>query len=505
MRAFWLKSLPLLLLLAANPVLGGDRYKPDWQSLATHQNPEWLIDGKFGIYAHWGVYSVPAHVSEWYGRLMHDRQDPRSAYDFHIKTFGPLDRFGYKDFISLFRAEKFNADEWSDLIQQSGARYAGIAVIHHDGFALWQSKVNRWNSAEMGPKRDLYGELVKALRARGLKIVATEHHMRTFNWYLPPDRKSRDELRQAGVDLFDPKYADFYWNEYTSKKSDFIDQWKAKIQELIDTYRPDVLWFDGGDYTSPEVGGAVLGALAHYYNHAAERRVEVEVLNKFAGRKFNFPREFGILTFEEGRDRPDLVDRPWIDDQRIGHNAWGYVEGLKIKTPAEIVRGFVDRVSRGGGLLLSLSPKADGEIPEDQKIVLREMGQWLKVNGEAIYGSRAWDVHAEGSTEKLTYTDQNGSRRWRFDGCTPEDIRFTVKGRTLYAIALGWPANGELTIKTLAKGNAHLPGIAAVTLVGSSTPVKWSETEQGLIVRLPAEKPCKYAYTLKITPKPLSR
>ena len=236
-----------LLVLLTGAVAAA--YDPNWDSLKHHPVPEWLQDAKFGIYAHWGVYSVPAFGDEWYAKRMYDPKDPKDTYAHHRKTYGTQDKFGYKDFVPMFKAEKFNADQWAALIKQSGARYAGIAVMHHDGFALWRSKVNRWNAAEMGPHRDLYGELVRSLRANGIKIVATEHHMRTFNWYLPPERFIEEQRKQQ-FDLFDPRFADLYWNQYTSTKPQFLAQWKAKLLEVIDNYRPDVLWFDGGDFTS---------------------------------------------------------------------------------------------------------------------------------------------------------------------------------------------------------------------------------------------------------------
>jgi alpha-L-fucosidase len=476
-------------------------YRPDWQSLAKHETPQWLLDAKFGIYAHWGVYAVPAYKTEWYGKIMYDPADGRGAYEYHRKTFGPQHEFGYKEFIPKFRAERFNPDEWADVIRSSGAKYAGIAVVHHDGFGLWNSDVYPWNAGKMGPKRDLYGDLVKALRSRNLKIIATEHHMRTYDWYLP-NEKFQEEQKKAGVDLYDPRYADFYWNHHTSKKSDFVDLWRHKLVEVIDKYRPDVLWFDGGNFTTPDVADAVLSTLAHYYNQAEARKTPVSVLNKFAGTmRFNFPEDVGMLTYETGRDRPDVVEKPWIDDQSIAEVGWGYAQDLVLRTPREIIVGFVDRVARGGGLLLSLAPMANGVIPDNQKLVLSEMGQWLKVNREAIYGARRWKVQAEGSTDKLVY-ERAKHRFWRFDAANAEDIRFTRNGNDLFAIALGWPDSGTLRIKTL-KQDARIAsgGIANISLLGSRSPVRWKQTADALEVDLPSEKPCKYAYVLKLTVK----
>jgi alpha-L-fucosidase len=474
------------LLLLAGAVASA--YDPTWDSLKTHPVPEWLQNAKFGIYAHWGVYSVPAYANEWYAKRMYDPKDPKDTYEHHRKAWGTQDKFGYKDFVPMFKAEKFNAAQWAALIKQSGARYAGIAVMHHDGFALWRSKVNRWNVGEMGPRRDLYGELVHALRASGIRIVATEHHMRTFNWYLPPERFIEEERKQH-FDLFDPRYADLYWNQYTSNKAQFLAQWKAKLLEMVDSYRPDVLWFDGGDFMSPEVANYVTTLLAHYLTQGGR---EVEVLNKFAdNRQFNFPREFGMLTFEAGRDRPLEVDRPWIDDLSIGTNSWGYIAGLELQKPVDVILGLVDRVSRGGGLLLSLAPMANGEIPANQQALLREIGEWLKVNGEAIYDTRPWKVFGEGSTEKLM-VQRDGHTAWRFDNCTAEDIRFTRKGGNLYAIAMARPSDGRLIIKALAG-----QPVSAVSMLGVG-PVSWTRTAEGLVIQVPVQRPSKYASAFRI-------
>ena len=479
------------------PAGASELYTPDWGSLEKNPAPEWLLNAKFGIYAHWGVYSVPAFGHEWYAKHMYDPGNTRGVYEHHRKVYGTQDKFGYKDLVPMFKAEKFDPREWAGIVRQSGAKYAGIAVVHHDGFLLWDSKVSRWNSARMGPRRDLFGELVKAYRAAGLKIVATEHHMRTFDWYLPADAARLEEIRRQNFDLFDPKYADLYWNRFTGNKQEFLKAWKAKLLEVIDKYQPDVLWFDGGDFTSPEVAAYVKTTLARYFNEAREGTRDVAVLNKLAGSgKYNFPHGFGMLTFEGGRDRPAEVARPWIDDLSIGIGSWGYVEGLKLRTARELILGLVDRVSRGGGLLLSLSPMANGEIPAGQQALLREMGEWLKVNGEAIHGTRTWKVHAEGSTEKLMVT-QGKHSGWNFDRCSAEDIRFTRKGALLYAIALGWPESGAWTIKSLGSEMKA----ASVTMLGSSATLKWSQGAGGLTIQAPGTAPSKHAYTFRIASK----
>jgi len=484
---------------AAEPPAAGP-FKPSWESLVSHEVPEWLLDAKFGIYAHWGVYSVPAFGNEWYAKRMYDKKDKLGVFEFHRKKYGEQSEFGYKDLVPLFRAENYDPDQWADLIEKSGARYAGIAVVHHDGFGLWESDVNRWNAGKMGPERDLYGELVEALRRKqGMKIIATFHHIRTFDWYLPGSPQAVEEGRAAGWDLFDPEYADLYWNRYTGDFDEFIAEWKAKVKEVADKYRPDVVWFDGGKFQEEGAQHHVLEILSYYFNRGHQWGKPVEVLNKLpTSMQFNFPREFGVLTFEEGRDREAQVGRPWIDDMKISTFGWGYLDGQTYKPAGEIVDGLIDRTSRGGGLLLSLCPMADGTISKPQKQVLLEVGDWLRQNGEAIYGTRPWKIHAEGPVDKVR-PDRARHRTWVFADCDAGDVRFTCKDNTLYAIALGWPEGDTLTVKTLGSGTrVSSGGIRNVTLLGSDAAIRWTRSAAGLSVELPAQRPNDKACALRI-------
>lgn len=478
-------------------------YDATWQSLTSHQVPDWLRDAKFGIYAHWGLYSVPAHGNEWYAKLMYNQSDPRSVYKHHIKTYGDPSEFGYKDFIPMFKAEKFNPDEWADIIKRSGAKYAGIALVHHDGFGLWDSDINKYNVGKMGPKRDLYGDLVKSLRKEDLKIIATFHHIRTFDWYLPKDPEELEQAIAQGWDLFDPEYAELYWNRYTGNFEDFIAQWKAKVKEVADKYKPDVVWFDGGKFQTEESSAFVRDILAYYYNKGDQWGKEVEILNKLPSTMvWNFPRDFGVLTYEGGRDRPELVDRPWIDDLKIGNESWGYIEGLTYRKANHLIDGLVDRTARNGGLLLSLSPKADGTLPQGQIDLLLDMGNWLELNGEAIFGTRPWKIQSEGDIKKFIRTKNGIHPIWIFDNCTAEDIRFTTKDGILYAIALDWPKDRKITIKTLSSNTpVGTEGISSIKLLGSDAKLKWTRNKDSLTVHLPRQKPCDHAFVLKIQPK----
>jgi alpha-L-fucosidase len=480
-------------------------FESSWESLKKHETPEWLLDAKFGIYAHWGLYSVPAYGNEWYGRMMYDVGS--DIHRHHVETYGDPSEFGNKEFVPLFKAENFNPDEWADIIEASGAKYAGFALVHHDGYCLWDSEYTRWNSMDTGPGRDLYGELVQSLRKKeDMKVIATFHHIRTFNWYLPYKVKFYepidDEIRQTYIaknwDIFDPAYADLYWNQETGMEEDFIKEWNNKVTEVIEKYQPDVIWFDGGQFQDSINELMVMDLLAHYYNKGAKWNKEVEILNKLpTSMKFNFPAAVGMKTFEEGRDRKNNLEGTWIDDMKISHSSWGYVEGQTYKDPDVIIDGLIDRVSRGGGLVLSLCPKADGTINPEQKNVLTEIGGWLKINGEAIYGTRKWKIQAEGDEEKLIKKGKHST--WVFDQCDANDIRFTKKGNELYALVLGAPDTEKLNIQSLGTTTRiSTRGIKNISLLGSDEKIKWERNESGLVLHIPSQIPSEYALAFKI-------
>ena len=475
------------------------KYKPEWNSLITYKIPDWFLDSKFGIYAHWGLYAIPAFGNEWYAKHMYDPNN--KIHQEHVRRCGPVSQFGYKDFIPQFKAEKFNPEAWAELLQTSGARYAGFSLSHHDGFGMWDSEVYRWNVGKMGPKRDLYGELVAELRKRNMRIVAPFHVIRGFNWYLPGysqfderfDTESIALGQSKNWDLYDPQYADFYWNKYTGSFDDFLKQWMAKVVEVIGKYQPDIMWFDGGKFREGGYEREALQVLSHYLNSSDLWGKGVCVLNKLpVNMKFNFHEQFGVPNFEAGRDRgADFSQRPWNDDMRIGDQSWGYVEGQQYVSGRELLHGLIDRVARGGSLMLSLSPMADGSIPEGQRSSIGEVGLWLSSYGEAIYHTRKWVVQDEGGTEKLITKRHGDHFGWRFDNCGPQDIRYTQSkdGKYLYAITLGWPG-AEVQFAALGKKSSHIDKkIAAVSLLGSSEGQNWQHGEKALSLNLSKVKP----------------
>ncbi|MDQ2777153.1 MAG: alpha-L-fucosidase [Acidobacteriota bacterium] len=466
------------------------QYKPDWGSLKTHPNPTWFDDAKFGIYFHWGPYSVPEFGNEWYSRNMY-RPDNR-AYAHELKIHGPLQSFGYKDLIPLFRAERFDPDKWADLFVRAGARYAGPVAEHADGFSMWSSTVNPWNAAKMGPHRDVVGEMAIAIRKRNLKFISTFHHQWLWAWY-PTFDKTLDTGNPKYSQLYGPPVSKAAW-DYTNQNElipddAFCRTWEAKVKEVIDQYHPDLLYFDSRLGNIAEQYRKDF--LAYYYNHSAAAKREVVVTYKDNG----LEKGTAILDLERGR-MADLTKFKWMTDDAMGWNSWSYVEGESYKSPNRLIDELVDIVSKNGNLLLDVGPRADGSIPEEVSERLLDIGKWLEMNGQAIYGTRPWTTFGEGPTKVQggTFGEKN------IKDFTSQDIRFTRKSQVLYAILMDWP-NGPVIIKSLAKG-AIMPfgkQIRSVELLGSKANVHWSQTAAGLSVQMPREKPGDYAFVLKIS------
>lgn len=356
-------------------------YQANWPSLGAHNEaPEWFRDAKIGIYFHWGVYSVPAYGNEWYAQRMHLKTGNKSYYDHHAKTYGEPDKFPYHNFIPMFKAEKFDPEEWADLFVKAGAKYAGPVCEHHDGYCMWASKLTPWNAGDTGPRRDLVGDLEKAIRGRGLKFVTSFHHERTRGWY----------PRVAGwpTTTADPQLQLLYMN---IDETLFDKMFQANLGEVIDRYQPDLMWFDGQMQLIPEPYH--LNFLAYYFNQARKWGREVMVTTK----KLQYPQEVSVLDFEKGRAGA-LTPYPWLNDDTISTGSWCYTADLQIKPAVQVLHDFIDAVSKNGQLLLNISPKADGTIPQDQRACLLAIGGWLKANGEAIYNTRPWLEYGKART-----------------------------------------------------------------------------------------------------------
>lgn len=472
-----------------------EKFEPTWMSLTKYQVPEWWRDMKFGIYFHWGPYSVPAEKSAWYAHWMYEDGHPLRKW--HEQTYGPLWKFGYKDFIKDLTGEHFDAMEWVKLFKEAGAQFAGPVVEHSDGFAMYDSDLTHWDCVEMGPKRDITGEMRDAVKAHGLKFIVTYHRHWLYAWYPTWNRN---------MDCGDPKYRGLYGPKVpkgafemgltTEEKKHFPDnkfnqEWLDRLEEIMDKYQPDIIWHDnkmdiiGEDYRQK--------FLADYYNKAKEWGKEVVVTYKAN----DLAKGSAVLDLERSR-MSDMKPFPWLSDDSIDWKTWCHVKEPHYKTTDRLIDFLVDCVSKNGAVLLNVTPRADGVMPEGVVKRLKEMGAWMRVNGEAIYGTRPWKIYGEGPqkiVEGHLSEDQNEDAGYK-------DIRFTTKGEKLYAIALGWPANNKLCIRSLKKGNKLLTEkITGIRLLGDNQKIRYKQTDKGLELRLPKKHNGAHAFTFEILRK----
>ena len=487
-----------------------------WNILARQGVPRWLYNDKFGIYTHWGIYSVPAcgPNGTWYPYFMY--REGSTQYKYHVEHYGDPSKFGYKDFIPMFKGEKFDADEWAELFKEAGARFAGPVAEHHDGFSMWDSQVNEWNAARMGPCRDIVGELEKSIRKRGMKFMVALHHAENW-WFFPHWKKEYDTSDPRYSGLYGPLHnqdatKDLAWYEQDRPSKEFLEKWKDKIIEIIEKYKPDLIWFDFGFGWIPD--SYKRRFISYYFKRASEWKKEVGIAFKplsyyyrsaLQRNQADWAKTFEILgpvNLPPGVGIPDLelgimgemVYHAWMTDTSIDkYGAWSYIHGIEYKDTKTLVHTLVDIVSKNGVLLLNVGPKADGEIPEEAKQRLIELGQWLKINGEAIYETVPWVIYGEGPTKIETSGPFNEIIESQF---TTSDIRFTTKENVVYAITLGVP-EGEVTIKSfriLSKSD-----IESVELLGEDQTISWTIDSEGMKIKLSRKPALKYACTFKIT------
>ena len=470
------------------------KFEPNWSSIVSqYQVPEWYKDAKFGIFIHWGVYSVPAFHDEWYPRWMYknDEKSRSMAYDYHLATYGSPEKFGYKDFIPMFKAEKWNPEEWAELFKASGARYVVPVAEHHDGFSMCNSKINPWNSVKMGPHRDIIGELSKALRANGLHFGLSSHRAEHWCFFEGGRNFPSDVQDTAYYSLYGP--ARSYRKDLSGAEGQaFLKDWLARCNELVDTYHPELVYFDVVGSWSKEFQPYLQQFTAHYYNKAEQWKTRVAINYKTD----ILPKGAGVFDIE--RDISDTARADfWQTDNSVGAKSWSYISNEEFKSPKQLINELVDIVSKNGTYLLNIGPKADGTIPEEPKHILLEFGKWLKVNGDAIYSTRPAAIAVEGTHKP----GPKGPGKDRVEAIyDATDIRFTKKGNTLYAIALGWPTNSRWNIKALSEGNTALlfGKIKKVTLLGNSEQLSWKRNSNGLEIIAPKHQPCDYAFAFKV-------
>ncbi|MDR3593715.1 alpha-L-fucosidase [Clostridium sp.] len=471
-------------------VIDAGPFHDNWDSLGEYQAPKWYGDSKFGIFIHWGVYSVPEFGSEWYSRNMYIQES--NEFEHHRKTYGEHKDFGYKDFIPMFRAEKFNADEWADLFKNAGAQYVIPVAEHHDGFQMYKSEISHWNSYEMGPRKDVLGELSQAFQERGMTNGASSH--RVEHWFF------MGHGRQFESDITnEEKEGDFYWPAMEEKDhhdlfseptptKEFLEDWLVRCCEIVDKFKPKVMYFDWWIQHS-SLKPYLKKFAAYYYNRAKEWGLEGVVIN-YKHDAFMFGT--AVIDVERGQFA-DIKPFIWQTDTAVAKNSWCYTKNNDYKKAKDIICDLVDIVSKNGRLLLNVGPKADGSIPEEDKNILLEIGEWLKVNGEAIYGAGIYRVPGEGPTKIVEGQFCDATDKV----FTSKDIRYTTKGSYLYATVLNYPEDGCVNLVELAEQDASsLPKfhgiVKEVSVLGFEEVIQWTRTKNGLQIKtnkVKSEKP----------------
>jgi len=484
----------------SSAAVGQTRYSESWTSLDTHTAaPEWFQDAKFGIYYHWGAFGTPMFGSEWYPRDMFNKSGNSAEYQHQMSTYGdPFGDWGYDKFLTGAndKSGKFtqfapklksaggawDPDEWAQLLADSGARFAGPVAEHHDGFSHWDSKVNPWNAAVMGPKLNLVKLQAEAYRNKGLKVLLSMHHQ----WHFDP----------TGYYQWAPVPADTNLKQLYGKLPIAQEQqiWSDKLKEIIDEFMPDIIWQDNYLARIPEA--RLLAFLAYYYNAAIDAGTEVAATAKEG---IIAPHKGQVKDYERGGPA-DISTPYWLTDDAVSPQSWCYVTGMSYYTDAQLIHSFVDKVSKGGNLLLNFSPMPDGSFPQRQKDILKAFGTFLKQMGTAIYNTRTWTVYGEGPTK------MGGGSFTAPTAMTASDVRYTKSkdGDAVYAIFGGWPGNGKQVTLTSVTTSRFALGTGKVFLFGptggAAIELQATQDSSGLHVTLPATQPyTAIAYAVKIS------
>lgn len=461
-------------------------FRASRDSLRANRFPRWFTDGKLGIWAHWGPQSVPMR-GDWYARQMY----VQGGKDYHdnLETRGHPSRSGYKDVIPLWKAERWDPNRLMKLYKRAGARYFVSMAVHHDNFDLWNSKGHRWNAVGMGPHRDIVAEWQAAARKEGLRFGVSEHLGASWTWFQPAHGADKDgPLAGVPYDGANPAYADLYhppaltgdtgW--YTTDPR-WHREWFDRIKDLLDQHRPDLLYTDGG-LPFGTYGEAIV---AHLYN-----------LNREAVYTCKEPGEGRWAQDVERGVLGGIQPYPWQTDTSIGD--WFYDRDWKYRDAAWVIHTLVDVVSKNGNLLINVVQRPDGSLDAEAERILADMADWMRTNGESIYGTHPWVAYGEGPTRA-----QGGAFKEDF-AFTAHDIRYAAKGEgTVYATLMGRPEGFEFLLRAFAKGPNDTAGIAKVRLLGAKGPVGWRQDAEGLHVSLPKGERSAIASVLRIDGKDL--
>ena len=487
-------------------------FEPKCESLEKHQVPEWFRDAKFGVWAHWGVQCV-AGSGDWMARKMYVEGD--KCWKFHREKYGHQSEFGYKDLIPLFKAEKWDPDKLVAYYKSLGAQYFFCLGNHHDNFDLWDSKYQPWNSVNMGPKRDIVGEWVKAARKHGLKFGVSIHSDHAWTWFEPSRHYDRTGPKEGvpydgNLTLADGKGK--WWEGYDPQdlyaqnhpesrrgwvenygwigwswgdgmcppSKEFCENYRLRVFDMVDKYRPDIVYYDAVVLPFNGKSDVGLETTAHIYNVKENDGGAVVTAKMLGGNQRK------ALTLDVERGTPGkILDFPWQTCTCLGdwHYNTEFYEKNKYKSAAFVVRMLSDVVSKNGNLLLSVPLRADGTFDEKEKAILDEFGEWSKANMEAIVGTRPWKRFGEGpAADKASGKEGGDFNEHSFKDAQPEEIRFTRKGDAVYAIFWGWPENSlKSKVESVKSGEMK---VNSVELLGYGK-VQFEQTADGLVVALP--------------------
>ena len=508
-------------------------FKPDWNSLSAYQTPEWFRNAKFGIWAHWGPQCEP-EFGDWYAREMY--MEGSRKYKYHVQKYGHPSKFGFKDVINQWKADQWDPEELVGLYKKAGAKYFMALANHHDNFDLYKSKHQKnWNSTKVGPKKDLIAGWEKAARKNGLYFGVSVHAAHAWSWMETSQRSDKSgpyagvpydgKLSKAdgkgqwweGLDpqeLYEQEHPlsqnsqdngaihrQWNWGNGVAKPSkDYCEKFYNRTIDLINSYDPDLVYFDDTALPLWPVSDAGLRIAAHFYNRSIKKngKTETVIFGKILD---ELQRKCMVWDIERGQSNA-IEPLPWQTDTCIG--SWHYERSLydnkKYKSAKTVIHTLADVVSKNGNLLLSVPVRGNGTIDELERAIVEEIGEWMAVNGEAIYDTRPWKVFGEGpAMESAAPLAAQGFNEGKGKPFTSADIRFTTKNNAVYAIVLGWPENGEVMIKSFREGTDR-NSISAVEMLGSSQKLSFALDPSGLKVRLPEIRPeNSYAFALKIS------
>lgn len=511
------KDNPTGQSIAAGP------FKPEWDSLKQYNVPAWFQDAKFGIWAHWGAQCQPEH-GDWYGRGMYE--EGSDHYNFHVKKYGHPSVFGFKDVINEWKADKWNPDALVELYKNAGAKYFVAMANHHDNFDNYNSSYQTWNSVEYGPKKDLIAGWAEAAKKHELPFGVSVHASHAWTWYEPAQRSDKngplagvpydgklvaDDGKNKWWDGLDPQelYAQKHalskngndigeiwaWgNGANTPGKEYCEKFFNRTVELIDKYKPELVYFDDTVLPLWPVSDAGLRIAAHLYNQSIKRNGKLQaVLNaKILDEE---QRKCMVWDIERGASN-SIEPFVWQTDTCIG--GWHYdrriYDNKGYKSAAVVIQTLMDVISKNGNLLLNIPVRGDGSIDELEMAIVKQTGEWMKVNSEAVYATRPWKIYGEGpAIASVAALNGPGFNEGKSKPLGAEDFRFTTKGNLLYATFFAWPESGKVLVKSLAAQK-----ISGVQLLGHKGGLQWQQTNEGLAVSLPAIPPCNNAYVLKV-------